>query len=82
MISNMKKPNDHYTGILLEEINDRLQGIEEGLGDLRDIKTDIRELKERFDGIDDWSDVAKLVIKDHSKTLNNHETRLTKLKAI
>ena len=65
----MKKPNDHYMGVLLEEINDRLKGIEEGLEGLKSVPTDIRELTGRIDKMDNWQDVTKLVIKDQSSAL-------------
>jgi acetone carboxylase gamma subunit len=75
----MRKSDSHYAGLLWEEINERLKLIQEVLSGFKDMQADVKHMKERLDKVDDWHDVAKLVIKDHSKVLNNHQTRLTKL---
>lgn len=77
----MKISDNHYMGALLEEINDRLKGIEEGLEGLKNVPADVKVLKDKFASMEDWQDIAKLVIKDQSTTLNDHETRLTRLEA-
>ena len=78
-MSPMGKTDDHYQGALLEEINHRLQLLQEALEPFKTLHHDLRQIKNRQDKTDDWNDIAKLVIKDQSKTLNNHETCLTKL---
>jgi hypothetical protein len=75
----MTAKTDHYTGVLLEDMNHRLKLIQEALDALQGVPEELRQMRERLDKVDDWSDVAKLVIKDHSKTLKKHDLRLTKL---
>ena len=78
----MSSNNSHSNSALLEEINDRLKKVQESLYDLKDIRKDTKRIKKDITGLKDWSDIARLVIKDQSKTLNNHETRLTSLEAL
>ena len=79
ILHTMTKATGHYEGALLEEINNRLKLVQEALDAFKTVPDDVRGIKERQDKTDTWSDVAKSVIKSQSKTLNNHETRLTKL---
>lgn len=42
------------------------------------MREDIRQIKASQKRMESWQEVADLTIKDHSKTLNDHETRLVK----
>ena len=73
---------DDYYGFLGEELNERLKAIQEGLEPLKSMQGDLRDIKERMDNFDDWKDLQKAILKDLSKTVNNHEARITKLEAV
>jgi len=75
----MSQSNDHYQGVLLEELREQMKFVIEALKALKDVPADIRQIKADMAEMKQWKFVAKEVIKDQSKTLNNHETRLTKL---
>ena len=75
----MSKSKDHYEGALLEEFRDQMKFVIEALKALKDVPADIKQIKADLAEMNQWKFAAKEVIKDQSKTLNNHETRLTKL---
>lgn len=66
-------------GALLEDIQDRLQLIQEALDTLIGVPAEIRELKEQMTRSNERHDLAELVIKDQSKTLNSHTAQLAQL---
>lgn len=70
---------DHYLGILLEDIQHRLKLVQESLTDLPAMREDIRQIKADQAEMRQWRNVFDLVVRDHDKTLNDHETRLGKL---
>lgn len=70
---------DHYMGALLEDIQHRLKLVQESLSDLPAMREDIRVMKADLADMKQWRTVFDLVVRDHSKTLNNHENRLDKL---
>lgn len=81
MLLTMGTDTSHYEGALLEEMNDRLQKVQEALGALKHVPADIRRIKNDLAEMKEWRGIAELVIKDQSKTLNKHEIRLTRLEA-
>ncbi|MDB5164607.1 MAG: hypothetical protein JWL89_233 [Candidatus Saccharibacteria bacterium] len=76
----MSKDN-HYDGILAEELRDQFRLILEALTALKDVPADIKRIKESVVDLEEWRELAKLVIRDQNKTLNNHEIRLGNLEA-
>ena len=70
---------DNYAGVLWEEMNERIKLIQESLVVFKDVPADIAQMKADLAEMKQWKFVVKEVIKDQSKTLNNHEVRLTKL---
>ncbi|HZL07670.1 MAG TPA: hypothetical protein VFC50_00560 [Candidatus Dormibacteraeota bacterium] len=75
----MSHSSDHYQGVLLEELREQMKFVIEALKALKDVPADIKQIKADMAEMKQWRFVAKEVIKDQSKTLNNHETRLIKL---
>ena len=75
----MNKSRDHYEGALLEEFREQMKFVIEALKALKDVPADVRRLKEDMIVVKSDLKVMKAVLIDQSKTLNSHETRLTKL---
>lgn len=70
---------NNYLGVILEDIQSKLQMIAETLaplpGAVSQLQTDVTEIKSDLK-------VLKAVVTDHSEHINNHETRITRLEAI
>ncbi|HEX7633171.1 MAG TPA: hypothetical protein VF401_02485 [Candidatus Saccharimonadales bacterium] len=75
----MSSDTDHYDGVLQEDIRHRLDLVMEALSELKNVPRDIRELKDLMRQTIDRQDLLELIVTDHSKVLNEHEIRLTKL---
>jgi uncharacterized protein (UPF0335 family) len=75
----MSNNDDHYTGALLEDMNDNYGKILEMLSLLSGVPADIKEVNERLKNVEQDVKVIKHVVRDHSKTLHNHEHRLARL---
>ncbi len=75
----MSKSDDHYEGALLEELKHTMQLILEGTSALAGVPKRLAAIESKFDALLSEHVSMRVVIKDQSKTLHNHETRLTKL---
>lgn len=69
-------------GALLEDIQHRLKLVQESLSDLPAMREDIRQIKADQAEMKQWRTVFDLVVRDHDKTLDNHESRLGKLETV
>lgn len=73
--------DDNYIGVLLEDIQSKLQGVAEGVSDLNK-KADRTD--ERLDKIEENTNIVpaqQSAIKDQTTQLNDHEQRITALEA-
>lgn len=71
--------SSNYTDVLLEDMNSKFDTILEIVTPLVQLPQQIRELREDIDEIKSDMMVIKVVAKDHSSWLKNHEVRLTKV---
>lgn len=70
-----------YDGFLAEDLREQLKTIMEMLDPLTVLPAKIDYINERLDRMEEDNRLFKLVIKDLSETVNNHETRLIKLES-
>ena len=73
--------DDRCTGVLLEDIQSKLQGVAEAVSDLNK-KAD--STNDRLSKIEDNTNIIpaqQAVIKEQTAQLNNHEQRIAQLKA-
>ncbi|HLC91526.1 MAG TPA: hypothetical protein VJC09_00580 [Candidatus Saccharimonadales bacterium] len=66
-------------GVVLEEINDKLERILEATDTLKDVPADIRDIKERLVTVESDVKTIKAVVTDQSQNLKTHEIRITHL---
>jgi archaellum component FlaC len=74
----------HYEGALLEEINDRLKGIQEGQDSLAHVPKQLDAIDNRLRAVESDVKVIKAAVTEHSrdiKDLKSLEPRLAKLEA-
>jgi hypothetical protein len=74
--------DDHYIGVLLEDIQSKLQAVAEGVSDLN-TKADRTDI--RLDKIEENTNIIpaqKAAIKDQTTQLNDHEQRIAALEAV
>lgn len=72
--------NSHQgNGVILEEINDKLERILEATDTLKDVPSDIRDIKERLITVESNVKTVKAVVTDQNSDLKNHEIRITQL---
>lgn len=75
---------DHYEGALLEEINDRLKGIQEGQDSLAHVPEQLNNIDKRLRTVESDVKIIKSVVTEHSrdiKDLKKLKTRVTKLES-
>ncbi len=70
---------DHYQGVLLEEINERLKAILEGQDAMVSVPADIAKLKTDMEEVKDDVRVIKSVVTAQSSDLDDHEVRIKRL---
>ena len=70
---------NHYEGALLEEINDRLKGIQEGQVSLVNVPGDLAVLMADMKVVKADIKTIKVAVKGHTKDINNLESRVTVL---
>ena len=75
----MDKASDNYNGFLLEELGEQLKFIIEALKALKHVPAELKRLNAKLDRMNARQDLSDLVIRDVSKTVNNHERRITHL---
>ncbi len=79
MSSDDNNSTDHYEGALLEEINDRLKGIQEGQASLVTVPTDITKLKLDMADVKANINIIKTAVIDHTRNINSLDTRVSTL---
>lgn len=72
----------HYEGALLEEINDRLKGIQEGQDSLAHVPKQLDDIDSRLRVVESDVKVIKAVVTDHSYDIKDLKTRVTKLEHV
>ncbi len=73
--------DDNYIGVILEEIRDQNKAVLEAAGDMQDKVARIPIIEAGVDALKSDVAVIKVVVKDISRQLNNHELRITRLEA-
>lgn len=68
--------DDHYNGVLLEDIRDKLAAFAEVMSD---VPKDVARLKDDVSEIKTDIKAIKAVMKDHSHHIDDHEARITQL---
>ena len=73
--------DDSRLAILGEALMDELKVIREYLEDMVPIKQDVKIVKEKIDNIESDISVLKAIARNHSRHIDHHEVRITKLEA-
>jgi len=76
----MKK--DHYSGALLEIVNDQYKAIREGIGALSGLPDKVDKMADNIEEIKTDIKAIKAVVKDYSHQLDDHESRISQLEAV
>ena len=69
----------HYEGALLEDIYDRIKAMQEGLDALVDVPSRLNRIEDKLSSMINESKAMRAVLIDHSKQIDKHEGRITKL---
>lgn len=77
----MSKKDDHYTDVLIEDINDKVQKIMEMLSLMTGMPAEVKRIRTRLEYEQSELKVTKAVVTEHSSQLQNHEKRITTLEA-
>lgn len=75
----MDKANDSYSGFLHEDLHEQLKLIMEALKALKHVPAELKRINAKLDRMNARQDLSDLLIRDISKTVNNHERRITHL---
>jgi hypothetical protein len=65
-----KNPNDHYEGILAEEVRDELKAILEGLTPLSYLPGKVDRIDERLERVESDVKIIKLAVRDQAADQN------------
>jgi primase-polymerase (primpol)-like protein len=71
--------DDHYVGVILEEIRDQYKVLNERFDDLNHLPAKVDNIEAVVERIDADNKAMKLAIKDQTRQLDNHEGRITHL---
>ena len=74
--------DDLSNNVILEEIKDQNKAILEMLSGFREVPAKVNNIETVIEKIDTDNKSMKLVIKDHSRQLDDHETRITQLETV